>query len=68
MTIKSGMDFFVLNTPHAPLMRYSKHLQALKEAKVMMRISTPMMLELRGYVMLMLMRAEVKGIIKTRQY
>ncbi len=66
VTIRSGMDFFVLNTPHAPLMWYSKHLQALKEAGIMMRISTPMMLELRGYVMLMLMRTDVKWLVHAR--
>lgn len=66
VTIQSGMDFFVLNTPHAPLMWYSKHLQALKEAGIMMRIATPMMLELRGYVMLMLMRTDVKWLVHLR--
>lgn len=37
--------------------RYGAHLQALKTAGIMTRINQPLMRELRGYVMLMLMRA-----------
>ncbi len=37
--------------------RYTKHLEALKNADIMKNISTPMMEELRGNVFIMLMRA-----------
>lgn len=40
------------------LTRYSKHLQALKDHDIMKKIDTPMILELRGYVLLMMMRAK----------
>ncbi len=36
---------------------YVRHLQALKEAKIMNDVSTPNASEVRGYVMLMMMRA-----------
>lgn len=36
---------------------YANHLQALKEAKIMNDISSPSASEIRGYVMLMMMRA-----------
>ena len=36
---------------------YTKHLQALKNAGIMTKITNPFAKELRGYVMLMLMRA-----------
>ncbi|MFZ2151083.1 MAG: S8 family serine peptidase [Candidatus Absconditicoccaceae bacterium] len=39
---------------------YSKHLQALKYAGIMTQISVPGSIEIRGYVMLMLMRAKDK--------
>lgn len=48
------------NIPHQELLRYSKHIQALKDHDIMRQIDTPMMLELRWYVMLMLMRADTK--------
>jgi hypothetical protein len=35
---------------------YKKHLDALKEAGIMNKIDTPLAKELRGWVMLMLMR------------
>lgn len=40
--------------------RYQKHLQALNEKNVMNVINTPWMVELRGRVMLMMMRADPK--------
>jgi hypothetical protein len=40
--------------------RYTKHLEALKDADIMTKINTPIAQELRGYVMLMMMRTEVK--------
>jgi len=39
---------------------YFYHLQALKAAGIMTQIAHPEMLELRGYVMLMMMRAAEK--------
>ncbi len=44
------------------LLRYSKHLQALKEYNIMKQIDDPMMLELRWYVMLMFMRSSTTAI------
>ena len=49
----------ISSTPALQLVRYSKHLQALKDHGIMKKIETPMMLELRGYVMLMLMRGSI---------
>lgn len=40
--------------------RYGGHLQALKDTGIMNNITNPLMLELRWYVMLMLMRASEK--------
>lgn len=37
---------------------YKKHLEALEEAGIMKQISNPTMKEIRGYVMLMMMRAD----------
>ncbi len=37
-----------------------KHLQALNKAGIITNISTPSMNEIRGYVMLMLMRSSMK--------
>ena len=37
---------------------YAKHLEALKDAGIMNNISNPMANEIRGYVMLMMMRAD----------
>ena len=37
--------------------RYGAHLQALKTAGIMANVTQPLMVELRGYVLLMLMRA-----------
>jgi hypothetical protein len=42
---------------------YANHLQALQEAKIMTNISTPSASEVRGYVMLMMMRAG--GVVET---
>jgi hypothetical protein len=52
--------------PILEIVWYSKHLQALKAYDIMRKIDRPMMLELRWYVMLMLMRADMNGIIKQR--
>ncbi len=37
---------------------YAGHLEALKTAWIMTKIDTPMMQEIRGYVMIMLMRVQ----------
>lgn len=37
---------------------YRKHLQALKDNMIMTTITNPGMIELRGYVMLMMMRSD----------
>jgi len=42
---------------------YKNHLAALNQNKVMNNISTPLMRELRGYVMVMMMRADQEQII-----
>ena len=39
---------------------YAKHLNALKNAGIMTKIATPLQKEIRGYVMLMMMRATSK--------
>jgi len=41
-----------------PGKRYEAHLKALNAAGIMKDISTPMVAELRGYVMLMMMRVD----------
>ncbi|MEI7563572.1 MAG: hypothetical protein WCJ39_08305 [bacterium] len=41
-------------------------MQALKNSDIMKKIDDPLMFELRGYVMLMLMRADMNGIVKPR--
>ena len=43
-----------------PWLRYAAHLNALKTANIMTKISIPTMDELRGYVMIMLMRVSQK--------
>lgn len=43
-----------------PGLRYDAHLQALQSAGIMTKISQPFMLELRGYVMLMMQRVSKK--------
>ncbi|MEI7919994.1 MAG: hypothetical protein WCH65_07755 [bacterium] len=42
-----GHALGVQNIPHQELLRYSKHLQALKDHDIMRQIDSPMMLELR---------------------
>lgn len=65
VVIKNGIKRMVakafgLNSTRLELMRYTKHLQALKDHGIMKQIDRPMMLELRWYVMLMLMRSTHK--------
>jgi hypothetical protein len=50
-----GKTYSVENV--AGINRYVKHLQGLKDHGIMTKIDVPMMKELRGYVMLMMMRA-----------
>lgn len=45
---------------------YRNHLNALKHNKIMNVINTPLMIELRGWVMLMMMRADKNWVIQTR--
>ena len=52
--------------PVLQLQWYSKHLQALKDASIMKKIDDPLMYELRWYVMLMMMRADMNGSVKPR--
>jgi len=44
--------------------RYTKHLLALKQTQVM-KVIDPIMTELRGYVMMMMMRADKNGVIQS---
>ncbi len=58
-----GQTFWSSISLHQELLRYSKHLQALKDHDIMRQINTPMMFELRWYVMLMLMRADILWVV-----
>jgi hypothetical protein len=49
--------FGIRYTADIKISRYSKHLSALKENNIMKKID-PIMTELRGYVMMMMMRAD----------
>ncbi|MCX6824165.1 MAG: hypothetical protein NT085_03485 [candidate division SR1 bacterium] len=57
-----GLVFSSAVLLHQELLRYSKHLHALKDHDIMRQINDPMMPEIRGYVMLMLMRADALGV------
>lgn len=46
-----------------PDYRYKNHLLALKQSNIMNKIDTPLIRELRGYVMLMMMRSDQNKLV-----